>query len=430
MNVVLLAAEGSAILPGPTTLILIGLGAFFLPLLAGRIRLPAVVLELIFGLVLGPEILDVVKSGTADFEFIELLAELGLLLLMFLAGFEVDFERLERQGLGPVLTGLAVFGLILVSSWFGFAWLLRPDSLNQHIFLTLLTSAASLGIVIPALRATGRSATQLGQITIVTAVLAEFLSAAAIVIFGVFVEQGFGFGLLRVPALFAILAVLLFVVRRMAWWYPERFERLFTTHDPDELGIRASLALLLVFVGISEALQIEPILGAFLAGAAFTFVFRNSGDLETRLGGFAYGFFIPVFFISVGINFPLGALSDTDVLTKAMLLILIAVVAKLLPALVLQVRRLSVVESMAAGVLLAGQLSVIIALADYGRNTLGLIDEGLEAGAILLVGVTAIASPIVFRLMAPPLGAEAPTERGAPSEGDVPSESRWISEER
>jgi Kef-type K+ transport system membrane component KefB len=415
----LLAAESSEILPEARTLILIGLGAFFLPLIANRVSVPAVVLELLFGLLLGPEVLSIITPGTTDFQFVELLAELGLLLLMFLAGFEVDFERLERQGSGPILTGLAVFALIVVSAWFGFEWFLDPESVNQHVFLTLLVSAASLGIVIPALRATGRSGTQLGQMTIVTAVLAEFLSAAGIVIFGVFVVSGFGWGLLRVPALFAILAALLLIVRRMAWWYPEKFERLFTTHDPDELGIRASLALLLVFVGISEALQVEPILGAFLAGAAFAFVFRNTGELETRLGGFAYGFFIPVFFISVGVNFPLGALSDTDVLTKALLLIAIAVVAKLVPSLLLQVRGLSLKESVASGVLLAGQLSVIIALAEYGKVELGVIDDGLEAGAILLVGVTAILSPILFRLLLPPITEESVADPGEPAEDRI-----------
>ncbi len=416
---VLAAAEGSAdILPSATSLILIGIGAFTLPLLARRFGLPAVVLEILFGLALGPEVFQLVREGTADFEFIELLAELGLLLLMFLAGFEVDFERLERQGAGPIVTGLAVFLLILVAAWFGFG-LLSPESVNQRIFLTLLTSAASLGIIIPALRSTGRTSTRLGQITLVTGVLAEFLSAAAIVIFGVVVLNGFGWELLRVPALFAILAAVLFVVRRVAWWYPERFDRLFAEHDPDEIGIRASLALLLVFVGLSEALQVEPILGAFLAGAMFAFVFRDTGDLEAKLGGFSYGFFIPVFFISVGVRFPLSALADTSVLTKALLLILIAVAIKIGPALMLQIRGLSLRESLASGVLLAGQLSVIIALAAYGRQDLGVIDEGLEAGAILLVGVTAIFSPIVFRMLAPPLADEEPAEPSRTQEEDL-----------
>ncbi len=398
------AAEVAEFLPSGWGFVLIGLGAFGLPILARRLALPSVVLEILFGLMIGPELLNIVRETSPDADFIELLAELGLFLLMFLAGFEVDFERLERQGAGPILTGLGVFGAILVTAWFGFA-LIDPETIEQRVFLMLLTSAASLGIVIPALRATGRTTTRLGQLTLVTAVLAEFLSAAAIVVFGVLQREGFGIGLLSVPALFGVLAVAFVVIRRLAWWYPERFERLFATEDPDELGIRASLALLFVFIGISVWLNIEPILGAFLAGAMFAFIFRNTGVLEERLSGFSYGFFIPVFFINVGIQFPLSELADFSVLTKAMLLITIAIGIKIVPSLLFVTRGLSVRESLAAGVLLSGQLSVIIALAELGVQ-LEVIDQGLEAGAILLVGVSAIAAPIVFRVLAPPLEME------------------------
>lgn len=402
-----------SVLPSAAPIILIGIGAFTLPLIANRLNLPAVVLELVFGLIIGP-ILLVVQTGTPDAEFVELLAELGLLLLMFLAGFEIDFERLEKQGPGPLITGSALFGLMLAAGWFGFG-LLNPSSTNERIFLTLLMSAASLGIVIPALRSTGRSGSKQGQLTIVTAIIAEFGSATAIVFFGVIVASGGGWRLLSVPVLFAVMAAVLFVMRRAAWWYPERFERLFAHDDPDELGIRASLALLFVFVGISLALGVEAILGAFLAGALFAYVFRNIEELEARLSGFSYGFFIPVFFINVGIGFPLEQLGEPGVLTRAIALIGIAVAIKVLPALLLTLRGLSVPESLGSGVLLAGQLSVIIALAEFGVE-LGVLDEGLEAGAILLVGVTAIFSPIVFRWLSPPLETQEPAPSGADRE--------------
>ena len=411
MTMLLMAAVGGSTLPGASVFILIGIGAFVIPIVARRIGVPAVVLEILFGLLLGPALLDLVVPGSSDAQFVEALAELGLLLLMFLAGFEVDFERLERQGSGPLVTGLAVFGLTVVAAWIGFG-LLDLASFEQRLFLTLLTSAASLGVIISALRMTGRSATRLGQLTIVTAVLAEFLSAGSIVIFGVFVEFGFGIRLLGIPGLFAVIALILLAVRRAAWWYPERFERLFASDDPDELGIRASLSLLFVFVGASLAFRVEPILGAFLAGGVFTYVFRNTGQLEERLSGFSYGFFIPIFFINVGIGFPLDQLSDASVLAKASALILVAVVIKLGPAMLLVVRGLSPREALASGVLLAGQLSVIIALAEFGAD-LGVIDEGLEASLILLVGVTAIFSPIIFRLLTPPVVAATPASTDA-----------------
>ena len=135
-------------------------------------------------------------------------------------------------------------------AWVGFG-MLGMESTNQRVFLTLLVSAAAVSIVIPALRDTNRTSTGLGQIVIVVAVLAEFLSAAAIVLVGGLVPFGVGVSLLGVPALFAVTVRVLRVLRRLAWWYPETFERLFAERDPDEMGIRASLALLFVFVGIS-----------------------------------------------------------------------------------------------------------------------------------------------------------------------------------
>ncbi len=388
-------------------LILIGAGAFTLPLVAGRLRIPAVVLEIVFGVIIGPEALSWIGSGPAEQPAIALLAFLGLLLLMFLAGFEVDFEKLERHGLAQVITGLAVFGVVVGAGWVATGFL-DVSGTNQRIFLTLLVSAASVGIVLPALRGSGRSNTALGQIIIITAVIAEFLATVSIVVLLIIVEDGFGFGVLAVPGLFAVFWVMLVAIRRAAWWYPEKFERFFSYDDPDEMGIRASLALLLVFVGISLSLGIEPILGAFLAGVMFAFVFRETGPLEERLAAFAYGFFVPVFFINVGLTFPLSELGTGDVFRQALALIAVAVAIKVVPSLLLVLRRFRLREALGAGVLLAGQLSVIIALAETGLD-LGLLTPGLEAGAVLLVAVTAILSPILFRVLVP---ARSPVGNG------------------
>ncbi len=383
------------VLPDAEAFVLIGAAAFGLPLLAGRIGLPAIVLEIVFGAIVGPEVLGLIAA--ADQESIALLAELGLLLLMFLAGFEVDFERIERQGVTQIAWGLGLYGLILAASWIG-AGFLELESTSQRVFLTLLVSAASVGLVVPALRVTRQSATGLGQTVLITALLAEFLSLIGIVILGVWVEQGLGIGLASIPVLFAGMGLTLVIVRRAAWWYPERFRRLFSEDDPDEMGIRTSLALMFVFVGVSLALGIEAILGAFLAGALFAFVFRNTGTLEERLSGFAFGFFIPIFFINVGIGFPVSRLGEPAVLGTAIGLIAVAVIVKMLPALALLFRGFSLRETLGAGILLAGQLSVIIALADLGVD-LDLLTSDLAAGAILLVAVTAVISPVAFRLL-------------------------------
>jgi Kef-type K+ transport system membrane component KefB len=395
------AALTDQILPNATTFIVIGFAAFLLPLFARRIGLPAVVLELVFGLLIGPQVFGLIAAESTSEGFILVLAEVGLLLLMFLAGFEIDFTSLEREGRGPIVVGLIGFALIVAIAWFGFG-IIGVVATDERIFATLLVSAASVGVIVPALRATNRGGTRQGQITIVVGILAEFIAATGIIVFSVWVKNGWGIELLAVPLFAVILLVALWLMRTLAWWYPERAERLFAAHDPDELGIRFSLALLFVFVGLSLALGMDPILGAFMAGAIFAFVFRNSGDLEARLSGFSYGFLIPIFFISVGVGFPLDALSDPAVLSLAVGIIVVAIVAKVLPAPLLMFRGLSLRDSLGVGVLLAGQLSVIIALAQVGV-TIEVIDEGLAAGAILLVGVTAILSPIVFKVLSPPL---------------------------
>ena len=400
------AAGAEGVLPNATTFVAIGLGAFLLPLIARRIGLPAVVLEILFGLLIGPQALGLIGSATTSEGFILVLAELGLFLLMFLAGFEIDFNSLEREGRGPILFGLGFFVLIVVISWFGLG-VVGLETMIQQIFLTLLISAASVGIIVPALRATGRTTTSQGQITMVIGVLAEFIAATGVIVFSVWLESGWGIELLAVPVFVVVLLASLWVMRTIAWWFPERAERLFAAHDPDEMGIRFSFALLFVFIGLSLALGMDPILGAFMAGAILAFVFRNSGDLEQRLSGFAYGFLIPVFFISVGVQFPLDALADREVLMAAIGLIVVAIAAKMIPAPLLMLRGLSFRDSLGSGILLAGQLSVIIALAAVGVAN-GVIDEGLAAGAVLLVGVTAILSPVLFKVLSPPIDPGSP----------------------
>jgi Kef-type K+ transport system membrane component KefB len=395
------AGTSQEILPNAVTFIVIGFAAFLLPLVARVVRVPAVVLEILFGLLIGPQVLGLIGSETSGEAFVLVLAEIGLFLLMFLAGFEIDFTSLEREGVGPILFALAFYLVVVLIAWVGLGYVDLATT-SERVYLTLLVSAASVGIIIPSLRATNRTLSRQGQVVIVIGIVAEFLAATGVIIYTVWWESGVGVELLYVLVFVGLLLGALWLMRTLAWWFPDSAERLFSGNDPDELGIRFSLSLLFVFVGVSIALGMDPILGAFMAGAIFAFVFRNSGDLEQRLSGFAYGFLIPIFFISVGIRFPLDALSDTAVLVAAISIIVVAIAAKMIPAPLLMLRGLSLRESIGAGVLLAGQLSVIIALAEVGVQK-GIISEGVSAGAVLIVGVTALLSPIIFKLVCPPI---------------------------
>ncbi len=374
------------------TLLVIISAAFVLPLVAEKVRVPAVVLEIAFGLVIGP-VTDVVKAA----EYLDVLADLGFLLLMFLAGFEIDVRIFGRRGLRLLLVGLSVFALTMGMSY------VAADRLDYGLFMMFVFGTTSVGLVVPTLRTTRHASTRLGQAILVSALLADLLTLVGVTVFALVEEHGVGLSVLAIPAFFAVVTVTLMVIRRLVWWKPEWFERLFETDHPEELGTRASLTLMLVFVGASIAFGIETILGAFLAGTGFAMVFRNRGVLGQQLSGFSYGFLIPIFFINVGIHFDVEALQAPGAVGRMLTLIGVALLVKMGPALVLFLRRHTLREVLAAGALLSARLSLIIAVAEVGLR-LELIDRPTEASIVVLAAVTSTLGPVLFRWLAPPPG--------------------------
>jgi Kef-type K+ transport system membrane component KefB len=374
-----------------TSLILIALFVFLLPLLAGRLRVPAVVVEILFGILVGPSLLNLIQGS----ELIDLLADLGLFLLMFLAGFEIDFGKLEKQRLSVLGTGAAVFVITLATSH------LVSQLLGYGMFMTLVLSTTSVGLVVPTLRSTRHSSTRLGQTVLISAIIADFLTLMGVAFLALIHRHGVSWGLLKFPALFLAIVLVLRILRLAVWWSPHRFARLFSSDDPEELGIRGSLALMLAFVGLSLALDIEPILGAFLAGMVFALVFRSRGALEHRLSGFSYGFLIPIFFINIGIRFELASLLDSKSLMRVLLIVGAAFLVKMIPALLVVLQGMRLREALAAGVLLSARLSLIIAVATVGVE-LGMLTTDDRALAILIAAVTTTVAPAAFRALAPP----------------------------
>jgi Kef-type K+ transport system membrane component KefB len=378
------------------SLLLIVAAAFLLPIVSGWVGAPAVVLEILFGVLIGP-----VFGIVAAAEFIDRLADLGFLLLMFLAGFELDVRIFGRRGLGQLAVGAATFVITMATAF------VAARVLGHGLFVTFVLATTSVGLVVPTLRSTRRAGTRLGQSILISAILADFLTLVGVTLYALVEERGVGLDLVVVPVYFGVVAAALLGFRRLVWWRPEWFERFFRLDDPEEIGTRASLTVMLVFVGLSIAFGIEGILGAFIAGAGFAMVFRNRGTLGQQLSGFSYGFLIPVFFIDVGIRFDVDALGEPGAITGMLALMGLAVLVKLVPSFVLLVRRHTLREVLAAGALLSARLSLIIAVAELGVE-LGVIDRAFEASIIVLAAVTATVAPVAFKVLAPPLPGQPP----------------------
>ena len=368
------------------SLIIISLAVFIVPILSRYLKIPSIVGEILFGIAIGKSGLGLIMSG----EWLSFLAHFGFLLLMFLSGFEIDFEYLEKQGRKQVVFALFIFFCTVLLAY------LFSTLMGFGFYMTLILSTTSLGLAIPTLRETGLSKSLLGQNIILAAIIADFLTLFGIAVYSLFYQHGFCWEMLKPGLIFVFAALVLYLLKRLAWWYPERFARLIKGEDPVETGVRASLALLFVFVGFSGILGIEPILGAFLGGALFSLIFRYRGVLEEKLMGFGYGFLIPVFFIHVGINFDLRVLLEWQILLNTAILFIVAWIVKIIPSLLFRFKGLTWGECFYSGILLSARLSLIIAAASIGLK-LNLINNQIHSSIILLAILTSSLAPILFK---------------------------------
>ena len=369
------------------SLMLVSAAAAILPGLSRLLRLPAAVLEILFGVVLGKSLLQLQFSG----DWLQFLAHLGFLLLLFHAGMEINFGMLSKQTGGQFLIQLLIFAATLGLS---FASTLV---LGWSVFLALILSTSSLDMVMSTLRDTGASKSAFGQSILVAASLADFLALFGITFFVLGREHGLNWHLVLPLPLFVGFAILLWAARLWAWWYPQKAERFLGAEDSQELGVRLSLALLFFFVAASELVHIEPVLGAFLGGCVLSFVFREKGFLEQKISALGFGFLIPIFFINVGLQFDLRNIFRPEPLLFTLQLLVLAFVVKVIPGLLFTLQRIPMKTALRAGILLSSRLSLIIAAASIGVQQ-HLITPEMKDAIVLLALLTCLIAPTVFKL--------------------------------
>ena len=372
------------------SLVIISLGAFLLPLIAQRISIPSIVLEIAYGILVGP-VLGIVKIS----EFISGLAIFGFMVLMFLSGFEIELDTFREKGLKTLSIPLAIYIATVATSFY------LIITLDYPIFLALVLCTTSVDIVITVLRSDDTIKTNYGQSLFMSALIADIFTLIGVTVFASLQHsEGFSISNLNVILYFLIVILILRIIRRVAWWNPQIFSRMFDGNDPEEMGIRSSIALMLTLVGVAVLFDIEYILGAFLAGTLFAFTFPNRGSLENSLKGFSYGFLIPIFFINIGLNYDIEVFKNTEFYIQVLSLLGIALIVKIVPSLFLIFTKIKFRQLVAGGFLLAARFSLIIAMAEIGVE-LELISKALEQQIILLAVLTATISPIFYRIFSP-----------------------------
>jgi len=399
--------EQSALL----SLLLITVLAALVPLLASRLRgwrIPIVIGEILAGMIIG-------KSGfnlVAPSPILDFLAEFGFVFLMFISGLEVDVSALtlhpleeesERVPFWREPLFLAFFSFILtLGSAFAIAFGLGKVGLvRSPLIMGLILSTTSLGIVVPVLKERGIAPTRYGQLMLVTALIADVVTLVLLsVAFGI-LQKGFALQLILFLSLLLIFAIVLrmgIVVSKVPG-LKKVIQELSTATA--QIRVRGAIALMVAWATLAHALGIEVILGAFLAGVIVsTIAGPEESILREKLDALGFGFFIPIFFISVGSRFDLDVLLGSQgALILFPLLIVAAYAVKVLPALVYRLA-FSWREGLASGFLLSSRLSLIIAASALAFE-IGVISEAVNADIILVAMVTCTLSPILFNRLAP-----------------------------
>jgi Kef-type K+ transport system membrane component KefB len=380
---------------GFTNLLIVAAAAFAAPLALGLVpalRLPAVVLEIVLGIVLGPSVL-----GWAEVDGpVQLMSLLGLAFLLLLAGLEVEFDRFKGTLLKLTAGGFVVgFGIALV-----FALGLHAAGLvKSPLLIAIIASATSLGIVIPVLKDSGESSSGFGQVVLAGASIADVATIVLLSLF--FSEKSSGLGA-KLALLGAFIALVLAIgLTVLGAEHSRRLSAaLLRLQDTTaQIRVRGAFALLVGFVVLAEKFGLEAILGAFMAGAVLKLVDRDQMMSHThfhqKLAEAGFGIFVPFFFVTSGLKFDGAALfAKSSTLALVPIFVVLLLAARALPA-VLYRPLLDGRHLLAAGLLQATTLGFIVVASQIGMD-LGLIAKGTGA-AFVAAGLVSV---LVFPLTA------------------------------
>jgi len=395
-----------------STLIVLPAAIVLAPLLASLlarfIRIPLVVFEIVLGVLIGPSVFGWVEPS----EFTSKLAEFGLAMLFFLAGNEIDFERIRGRGLNRSVIGW----LISLAAGVVIGILIAPTA-AAGVFIGVALTSTALGTLMPVLRDAGEMRTPFGLAVIAVGAVGEFGPLIAISLF----LSG------RKPGAATVVLIGFVLITGAAIYLASRGTHIrlralitATLHTSGQFAVRLVLLLLLSLVALSVALGIDMLLGAFAAGVITKLLLRDATPhdaeaIESKLEAIGFGFLVPVFFVNTGVTFDLESLlSSTQALLLLPVFLLLLLVVRGLPGLLSAPIKSVPADKRAIVLFCATGLPIIVAVTNIGLST-----GDLPAGtASALVGAGML-SVLLFPLLALGQHRKAPDGTAKPPDVDA-----------
>ncbi len=391
------------------------IAAIVVALLPRRMAPPVVVLELVLGIVVGPQVLHLAHID----DFVEFFSNLGLGMLFYFAGYEIDFQRVKGR---PLELGAWAW-LLSVGLAFGIGGILAGlGIIVSFLYTGAAMATTAIGTLIPILRDNGELKTRFGTHLLAAGGAGEFGPILLVTLFFSTQSALHESAILIAFVLLAIAVALLSV--RLAWKGWPALERTFEASS--QLAVRVTVVLVFGLVLLAGDLGLDVLLGGFVAGLITRMALKGHelAIFESKLTAVGFGFFVPFFFVTSGIAFNLDALGSAAAIGKLALFFALFLVIRGVPMLLLYRREMGLRDRAALAFYSATELPLVVAITTIAIDA-GKMRSSTAAG---LVGA-AMLSTLVYPFVAMALrkgSLEAEEERPRPTgpfpegEGPVP----------
>ncbi len=363
-------------------------------LLARKCKAPMVVGEIIAGLIIGPCLLNIVQPT----DFINKMAEIGVILIMFSAGLETNLQELKKSGLIALLIAcIGVFvplvcGSLMYMAVYGFASF-GSDEFFKAVFIGSIMTATSVGITVEVLKEMGYLKSRVGQTILSAAIIDDIIGIIVLTFVLGFKDPNSNTLLVtgKIVLFLVLSAILGYIIYRLFKYYDERH-----THTRRIPIIATGLCLAMAYVA-EKYFGIADITGAYIAGIILCNV-RDAEYIDRRVNINGYMFFAPMFFVGIGLKTDFSGV-DSSMIVFSLGFVVVALLSKIIGCgTVAKLCRYSWLDSLKIGVgmMTRGEVALIITNKGLG---LGIIDSSYFTAVILLIIVSSIVTPIFLKLL-------------------------------
>jgi Kef-type K+ transport system membrane component KefB len=376
-----------------------------------RFAPPVVVVELLLGIVVGPEVLDIAKTDS----FIDFFSNLGLGMLFFFAGYEIDFERIKGTPLK-----LGAWGWLLsIALAYGLGGVLAAAGVIVSFLYTGSAMAkTAIGTLIPILRDNGELRTSFGTYLLAAGGVGEF---GPILLVTLFLSTDHPLHEAAILVAFVLLAIAVAMISvRLAWRGWPALERTFEASS--QLAVRITVVLVFGLVLLAGKLGLDVLIGGFVAGMIVRLALKGHElrVFESKLTAVGFGFFVPFFFVTSGIEFDLAALGSVVALLKLAMFFALFLVVRGTPALLLYRGVLSARDRAALAFYSATELPLVVAITTIATAT-GHLKSSTAAGLVGAAMLSTLVFPFVGLALRKRSQAESPDEPPAAASAPAPA---------